>query len=177
MKILYFYFTALFTIILSVTSYAQTHDHSKMNMNMATSKTETFKVWGNCDECKIRIEETVKADGAIGANWNSKTKILAVTYDPAKTSVESISKKLAAAGHDTEKFKADDKVYNALPGCCKYDRMAATMAADYTCPMHADVHSDNPGKCPKCGMALVKKEMDKPDSDKSMHRMEDMHKN
>ena len=28
----------------------------------------------------------------------------------------------------------------------------------YTCPMHADVLSDKPGKCPKCGMDLVKKE-------------------
>jgi len=27
----------------------------------------------------------------------------------------------------------------------------------YTCPMpeHADVHSDKPGKCPKCGMTLI----------------------
>ncbi len=24
----------------------------------------------------------------------------------------------------------------------------------YTCPMHSDVVSDKPGKCPKCGMAL-----------------------
>jgi len=30
----------------------------------------------------------------------------------------------------------------------------------YTCPMHPDVLSDKPGKCPKpnCGMTLVKKE-------------------
>ncbi|MGH2379491.1 MAG: NADH-quinone oxidoreductase subunit J [Candidatus Limnocylindria bacterium] len=27
----------------------------------------------------------------------------------------------------------------------------------YSCPMHADVTSDKPGKCPKCGMALVAK--------------------
>ena len=29
----------------------------------------------------------------------------------------------------------------------------------YTCPMHSDVISDKPGKCPKpgCGMTLVKK--------------------
>ena len=27
----------------------------------------------------------------------------------------------------------------------------------YTCPMHPDVISDKPGKCPKCGMALVEK--------------------
>ena len=28
----------------------------------------------------------------------------------------------------------------------------------YTCPMHPEVASDQPGKCSKCGMDLVKKE-------------------
>ncbi len=28
--------------------------------------------------------------------------------------------------------------------------------AEYTCPMDTDVHSDKPGKCPKCGMEMVK---------------------
>jgi hypothetical protein len=28
----------------------------------------------------------------------------------------------------------------------------------YVCPMHPDVTSDQPGKCPKCGMSLVKKD-------------------
>ena len=27
----------------------------------------------------------------------------------------------------------------------------------YTCTTHSDVKMDKPGKCPKCGMALVKK--------------------
>jgi len=31
-------------------------------------------------------------------------------------------------------------------------------AAQYTCPMHSEVISDKPGKCPKCGMNLEKKE-------------------
>jgi hypothetical protein len=29
---------------------------------------------------------------------------------------------------------------------------------DYTCPMHPDVHSTTPGKCPKCGMDLQPRE-------------------
>ncbi len=28
----------------------------------------------------------------------------------------------------------------------------------YTCPMHPEVKSDKPGKCPKCGMELVQKD-------------------
>jgi hypothetical protein len=30
-------------------------------------------------------------------------------------------------------------------------------AAVYVCPMHPEVTSAEPGKCPKCGMALVKR--------------------
>ena len=38
-------------------------------------------------------------------------------------------------------------------GCKK----AATGATQYTCPMHPEVVTNAPGKCPKCGMDLVKK--------------------
>ena len=31
----------------------------------------------------------------------------------------------------------------------------------YTCPMDADVISDKPGKCPKCGMTLVVKKAER----------------
>ena len=99
-----------------------------MNVSAQTTKastqqkTETFKVWGQCDMCKARIEKAVKAEGATSANWDTKTQMLAVTFDSAKTDVESLSKKLAAAGHDTEKFKATDEAYSKLPGCCHYER-------------------------------------------------------
>ena len=31
----------------------------------------------------------------------------------------------------------------------------ATWSTSYTCPMHADMRSDQAGRCPRCGMALV----------------------
>ncbi|OFX56544.1 MAG: ATPase [Bacteroidetes bacterium GWB2_41_8] len=92
------------------------HDHSKM----ASTKTETLKVSGNCEMCKARIEKAAKLDGVSKAEWSTKTKMLSVTFDPAKTNLEQVGKKVAAAGHDTEKVKATDAVYNKLPGCCKY---------------------------------------------------------
>ena len=34
----------------------------------------------------------------------------------------------------------------------------------YTCEMHPEVHTDKPGKCPKCNMKLVQsKDADKKD--------------
>jgi hypothetical protein len=33
--------------------------------------------------------------------------------------------------------------------------------AVYTCPMHPDVVSKQPGKCPRCGMSLVKRDASK----------------
>ncbi|MDB5319221.1 MAG: hypothetical protein JWN40_852 [Phycisphaerales bacterium] len=35
--------------------------------------------------------------------------------------------------------------------------MPATSAVIYTCPMHKEVVSSQPGRCPKCGMKLVPK--------------------
>jgi hypothetical protein len=36
-------------------------------------------------------------------------------------------------------------------------RQESERGASYTCPMHHDVVSSQPGDCPKCGMALVPK--------------------
>lgn len=98
---------------------AQTHDH---NQHQAT-KTENFKVTGNCNMCKARIEKAAKVEGVNKVSWDSEKQLLTVTYNPEKIKTDDIQKKVAAAGHDTEKVKADDKVYDKLPGCCKYERL------------------------------------------------------
>lgn len=88
----------------------------------AQEKTETFKVSGNCGMCKKKIEKAATTDGVSTAVWDKNTKMITVTYDAAKISNAKIQQNIAAVGYDTEKIKADDKVYDKLPGCCKYDR-------------------------------------------------------
>lgn len=96
----------------------------------AQEKTDTFKVYGNCGMCKSRVEKTAKAEGATTAVWDKDTKMMTVSYDPSKTSLEAIQKKIAAVGHDTDLFTASDKVYEKLPGCCHYDRKAETKKSE-----------------------------------------------
>jgi Cu(I)/Ag(I) efflux system membrane fusion protein len=80
-------------------------------------------VQGACDMCKERIESAAKSlTGVAKAEWNQESKALHLNYNPQKTNLEAIGKALAKAGHDNELFKAPDKVYDALPGCCKYSR-------------------------------------------------------
>lgn len=83
---------------------------------------ETFKVYGNCSMCEKRIEKAAKATGVSVADWSEETQMITVTFDSSKTSLQQIHKAIAATGHDTEKEKAPDAVYNKLPGCCLYNR-------------------------------------------------------
>ncbi len=102
----------LCTILFSQQLYAQ------------TAKSETIKVWGNCGMCKKRIEKSAKSAGAITASWDAEKLELQVTFDENQTSSISIQQAIANAGYDTQDITADDKAYNKLSGCCKYDRKA-----------------------------------------------------
>ncbi|OFY64434.1 MAG: hypothetical protein A3H98_09675 [Bacteroidetes bacterium RIFCSPLOWO2_02_FULL_36_8] len=90
--------------------------------NDTLNKTITFKVFGNCDMCKSRIEKSLKINGVTEAEWDKKSKIMTVKFDSSAISESKIHECISAVGHDTEKQKAPDKVYNKLHKCCKYDR-------------------------------------------------------
>lgn len=103
------------------------HEHSDDNISSLSStgvvknNTLVISVQGKCDMCKARIENAaMEITGVSFANWEVKTKKLHLNFDSAQTSIEAISKAVAKAGHDTDRDKADNKTYNALPGCCKY---------------------------------------------------------
>ena len=86
----------------------------------STVKEASFKASGNCSMCQRRIEKSLKIKEVSSASWDKKTKMLSVKYDASAITVDSLQKRVASAGHDTEKFKASDAVYEKLPGCCLY---------------------------------------------------------
>jgi mercuric ion binding protein len=92
-------------------------------MAQANMKTDTLKVYGNCIMCKANIEHALKQkDGIISKSWDTKTKMLFVTYDPSKISIRQVGNKIAEAGYDNQYATAPDNAYNKLQACCKYER-------------------------------------------------------
>lgn len=81
----------------------------------------SFRVSGNCDLCKKRIEKAAKSvKGVSTALWNVQTKQLEVSFNSKYADNIEIQHAIARTGHDTEKVKAEDKAYASLPTCCKY---------------------------------------------------------
>jgi copper chaperone CopZ len=79
-----------------------------------------IKVSGCCGSCKERIEGALDLKGIRMADWNKETKNLYVVINTRKLSEDQIHQILTSAGHDTEKLKAPDHVYNQLMKCCQY---------------------------------------------------------
>jgi len=90
------------------------------NAQSIKDSSAVITVYGNCDQCKHRIEEAVKGKGVVSANWDIESKLLSLVYNPSKTSLDKIQQRIVQAGHDTKFKKATDEAYNSLPSCCLY---------------------------------------------------------
>ena len=85
----------------------------------------TIKVSGVCEMCKSRIEKgTIKLKGVKYANWEIISNNLSLIYNSKKIKLDSIKKKIASLGHDTDKFKAPIDVYERLHECCHYKTLS-----------------------------------------------------
>ncbi|RLD50708.1 MAG: efflux RND transporter periplasmic adaptor subunit [Bacteroidetes bacterium] len=109
------------------------HDHGEMEMGDESTDYNTQSetkadhamttVYGNCGMCKDRIETAANSlEGVLIAEWDSDSQMLHLEFNPAMVSTMDVEKAIAAVGHDTEHHSAPDDVYEALPGCCLYDR-------------------------------------------------------
>ena len=102
----------LFALIISISSFLSAQEN--------TVKEAEFKVFGNCSSCKSRIEKALKIKEVKFAEWDKQTKMLSVAYLSPAITIDSLQRRIAAVGHDTEKYLAADSVYNKLPSCCLY---------------------------------------------------------
>lgn len=125
---------------------------------VAQTKTETFKVSGNCGMCKSKIEKAAKDAGAKSATWNADTKDLTISYKSSTTNTAKIQEMIASVGYDNVGATAPTDAYDKLHACCKYDRVANTNEAKAECCKD--------GKCTKeghNGMDCCKKDGEKMD--------------
>jgi hypothetical protein len=97
-------------------------------VGLAQTKTETFKVAGECGMCKKKIESSAKTAGATYASWSTESKVLTVKYNSTFTNKAKIEKAIAAVGYDTPDYKTTEEAYNGLHECCKYERESASSA-------------------------------------------------
>ena len=116
------YLIILFSILLFSCGEKKEELTVKTEKISGTVLKSEFKVWGNCDMCKETIEGSLKVDGISTADWNTESKLISVTYDSTKISLDAIEKDIAAAGYDNIKYTGNEAAYFELPDCCKYVR-------------------------------------------------------
>ena len=107
-----------FILILTIVSSLFSADILARDAYTKTS----FKVSGNCDICKERIEKAAKVEGVKNAVWDQESHILTVAFAPAKITLEQIQQNIANAGYDTPMFKSTEENYKKLPQCCQYSK-------------------------------------------------------
>jgi hypothetical protein len=131
--------TLFFLLFISIASFG-----------FAQTKTETFKVSGECGSCKKKIESAAKKAGASFASWDVDSKELKIKYNSTSTNTAKIQQAIAAVGYDTRDYKATDEAYNGLDKCCQYERTASTdMKSTCDNKACADKNCMKDGKCEK----------------------------
>jgi len=107
-----------------------------------------------------------------------KTKILIAILTVGVFSISTMKAQEKPMKMKQDTMKMDHSKMKMMDKSKEVEIKHETMEIDsmYTCPMHADVTSDKPGECPKCGMDLKKTKI-KMDSTKMGHSKMEMKQN
>ncbi len=79
--------------------------------NAAKTSTLKMKVEVHCSDCKEKVTEGLKkVDGVKSVNVDVPTKMVEITYDPAKTNKDALVKAVENIGYRTEFTPKDKKI-------------------------------------------------------------------
>jgi mercuric ion binding protein len=103
-------------------AFAQTAPAATATTTAKTKGAEQiqFKTSAVCDMCKSRLEKSLAYEkGVQAAHLDVPSKILTVTYNPAKTTPAALRTAVQKTGYDADQATADARAYDRLPECCK----------------------------------------------------------
>ena len=104
------------------TAHAQTAPAKTTTKVVGSTGIETikFKTSAVCDMCKARLEKSLTSEkGVQSAILDVPSKVLTVSYRPAKTTPAALRAAVQKTGYDADDLTAEAKAYNRLPECCK----------------------------------------------------------
>ncbi|AMS26576.1 hypothetical protein AEM51_05595 [Bacteroidetes bacterium UKL13-3] len=111
---------AIVACVLSLGAWAQ-NDNQTTN-NKDGMQTVKFKTSAVCEMCKETLEKAMAYEkGVKESNLNVDSKILSITFDPKKTSIEKLKIAVSKTGYDADELPAEPKAYEHLNACCKKD--------------------------------------------------------
>ena len=101
--------TFLIVVLMGMTVFAQ----------KAETQTITIQTNGTCEHCKkVMMENVPQWKGVEKCTYDLKTAKLTITYQPQKTSPETLRTAISQLGYDADNVKADAEARAKLPSCC-----------------------------------------------------------
>ncbi|MDQ3047500.1 MAG: cation transporter [Bacteroidota bacterium] len=109
--------TTVFALIITMIVATNSNTLQAQESGFSEVKIKTSAV---CDMCKETLEKAMAFEkGVKRSSLDVDSKILTVTYNPKKTTVEKIRLAVTKAGYDADEIPANNKAYDKLDACCK----------------------------------------------------------
>ncbi|WP_235832095.1 multicopper oxidase domain-containing protein [Flavobacterium ranwuense] len=128
--------------IMSIYSFAQAQDMKGMNMSKKENTKKKQPATYTCPmHPEIHANKPGKCPKCGMTLIKEKAKAVKKSVVKKQDEMQMPMKKTSKKKDDMDNMKTDNN---------------KVASVTYTCPMHPEIHANKPGKCPKCGMTLVK---------------------